>query len=241
MIKDFIKKIDFNLKNIITVFAGVFIIWGIIHLTSSPIKNSANKDMILTIPAFGNLPDLNLAMQENSILKNSVKELMSYDTDYLFINYKQVNDLIVNIMFLWIGLTPEQIKSGNMQGLADYFIRRVYNLSKDTPIKNNPILEKYPWAGLFQKFKAKLLMQGQGRKIYDGVAYYNSERDFMVVEGGLSKPFLDRLVQYIQTQPKDKQADFMNNYLMFVNEGLGLKNLNNEELEWLKSYGFIKS
>lgn len=241
MIKDFLTRIDFQ-KNGNIILGGiglVIILFAVFSFLSTPVKNTARKDMILTIPAMGNLPALDMKMKQSSTLRGKVKELLSYDESYLFVNYSQVNDLVIDIMFLWIGLTPEEIEQKGRQKSAEYFIRRVYNLPKDEPIKNNPLLEKYPWASLFQKIKAKLLMQGQGHKIYDGVAYYDNEKDKMVVEGTLSQNFAISLSDFIKTQPKDKQKSYINNYLMFVDETLGLKNLSDKEKKFLKNSGFL--
>ena len=54
-------------------------------------------------------------MKENSVLRAKVNELVSYDENYLFTNYLQVNDLVIEIMFLWAGLSPEKIAQQSFQ------------------------------------------------------------------------------------------------------------------------------
>lgn len=241
MIKSFLTKINFqrNKKIIFGALVLIVILFGVYSFLSVPAKNSARQEMALTIPAFGMLPELKTAMKKNGSLRGKVSELVSYDKSYLFTNYLQVNDTVIDIMFLWAGLTTEQIEAQNRQKLSEYFIRYVHDMPKDAPIKNNPLLDKHPWAGLFQKMKAKLLMQGQGHKIYNGVAYYDSTRDKMVVEGGLSKAHAEALSVFIKTQPTREQKKYINNYLMFVDETLGLKNLNDNEKSFLKKAGFL--
>ena len=241
MIKDFLNNINFQ-KNKKFILGGfvVFIILSLgVSYCSSPVKNTARKDLILTIPAMGGLPALDQGMDSNRALRAKVDEILSYDEAYLFVNYVQVNNLVTEIMFLWIGLTPEQIQNNKTQKLAEIFLRKLYNLPNDEPIRGNPFLEDKPWGGVFQKIKAKLLMQGQGHKIFDGVAYYDSEKDIMVVEGGLSKTYLKNLGQIITTLPQDKQRKYKNNYLLFVDNTLGLKNLSDAEKEMLKDNGFL--
>lgn len=242
MIEDFLKRLDFNKnkKIILGAIAGVFlVIVAYSFYAKTPIENIAREDMVLSIPQRGGLASLDLAMQENSELRDKVKELISYDEAYLFVNYLQIDALVTYIMFLWVGLTPKEIETQDRQRLAETFIRRVYNLPEDEPIKNNPFLKDNPWADLFQEIKARLLMQGNGYKIYKGVAYYNSETDKMVVEGGLSKGFLEGFAAFVKEQPQDQRKRYTNNYLLFVNETLGLKNLNEKEKKLLKELGFL--
>jgi len=241
MIKGLLQKINFgkNKKLILGGFVVLLIFSFGISYCSSPVKNTAKKDLILTIPAMGGLPALDRGMDSNRTLRAKVNEVLSYDEAYLFVNYQQVNNLVAEIMFLWIGLTPEKIQNGNRQKLAEYFLRKLYNLPDDEPIRGNPFLEDKPWSGMFQKIKAKILMQGQGYKIFDGVAYYDSEKDIMVVEGGLSKTYLENLAQVIATLPQDKQRKYKNNYLLFIDNTLGFKNLSNAEKTMLKDNGFL--
>ena len=228
-----------NKKFILAGAISVLVVILSFSYCSAPVKNSAQKNMMLTIPALGQLPALHEAMRESAKLHGNVKEILSYDEAYLFVNYPQINALVTETMFLWSGLTPAQIKTGNRQKMAEYFIRYVYGLPADEPIRGNPLLEKKPWAGFFQKIKAKILMQGQGHKVFDGVAYYDSEKDRMIVQGGLSIEYLQNLSEFILTQPKEKQKSYFNNYLIFIDNTLGLKNLNDEERTKLKELGYI--
>ncbi len=228
-----------NKKIILSVVAGIVLIAIAYSFFSSPIKNSAREEMILTIPAMGGLIALDSAMNENADIRRKVTEILSYDEAYIFVNSTQIDALVADIMFLWIGLTSKEIAENNRQELAEIFIRRFYNLPKDEPIKNNPFLKDRPWVDLFQEIKAKILMQGQGYKIYDGVAYYNSLTDKMVIEGTLSQDYLEGFGEFVRSQPKDQQKRYINNYLLFVGETLGFKNLKEEEKKTLKSYGFL--
>lgn len=230
-------------KIILGVFLFVVIVcvFGWFYSSTQTIytSNNASQKLVFNIPAMGNLPALNDAMAENKLLRHKVKELISYDENYLFVNYLQVNDLLSDIMLLWIGLTPQQIEKNSKKDLISYFLRRVYGLPDDEPIANNPLLEAYPWASLFQRIKAKLLMQGSGHKIYDGVAYFDSNKDMMVVEGNLSEPFAKALGQFISARPQKDRKKFINNYLMFIDATLGLKNLSKKEKDFLKREGFL--
>ncbi len=241
MIKNYLERFDFkqNKKIILGSIASVVLIIVVYSFFSSPIKNTANKDMVLSIPAMGNLDDLDSAMKKNGELHQKVKELLSYDEAYLFVNYTQVDSLVTHIMFLWIGMTSKEIEENDRQVLVETFIRRAYNLPEDEPIKNSPFLKKRPWSDLFQQIKARLLMQGQGHKVYNGVAYYNSENDKMVVEGELSQSYVEGFAEFVKSQPKNKQKGYINNYLVYINETLGLKNLSKKEKKILKDIGFL--
>jgi len=196
--------------------------------------------MALTIPEMGGLSDLALAMENNRRLRGRVKEVLAMDETTLFSDFKNVDNIITEIMFLWVGLSAAEIKKLGRQGAAEIFIRRYYGAPEDEPIHNNPYFGDRPWYGLFQDIKAKILMQGNGHQLFDGVAYYNSKNNKMVVQGGLSFSYLQRLSDFIQNQPKGKQRGLVNNYLFFIDNTLGLKNMNQEERAKLKALGFIK-
>ena len=72
-------------------------------------------------------------------------------------------------------------------------------------------------------------MQGQGYKIYDGLAYYDSQRDEMVIEGRLSKPFMTGFAKFLKTQKQADRKRFINNLLVFIDQTKGLNNLSEEE------------
>ena len=236
-----LKTINFqkNKKFILIGFVFLIVLALGFSYCSRPVKNTAREDMPLNILAMGQLPELSQAMSANVALRSKVKDLISYDEAFLFVNYRHVNSLITETMFLWSGLTSGQIEKNDKQKLAAHFIRYVYGFPADEPIQGNPFLEDKPWADLFQKIKAKILMQGAGHKIYDGVAYYDSTRDKMVIEGGLSEPYVRNLNEFINTQPEEKQKGFRNNYLLFIDHTLGFENLNDSEKKILKELGFF--
>lgn len=242
-IQDFVTRFDAKKHYKIFLLAiGIVVLSFIVpKFINSGLKNYGAHKLELNIPAFGRLPALQVALENNSVLSDKVRLLLSIDELSLFTNYAQVNDLVTEIMFLWINIPSDKISTTNRQVLAENFIRFVYNLPADEPIQNNPFLEKYPWANVFQKIKAKLLMQGQGYKIFDGTAYYDSQKDLMIVKGTLSENFLDSLIQYISVLPLAEQKKYQNNYLMFIDETLGLKNLNADEQTLLVKLGFIKA
>ena len=239
MDKKKIKHIVQKNKKFILIGFALFLVCALaVSYCTRPVKNTAREDMPLNILAMGQLPDLARAMEENSTLRGIIKELVSYDEAALFVNYAQVNAEVSQAMFLWAGLSPAQIEKSNKQQLAEYFIRYVYGFPEDEPIRGNPFLEDKPWADLFQQMKAKILMQGAGHKIYDGVAYYDSTRDKMVIEGTLSRGYAQSLAEFIASQPADKQKGYKNNYLLFIDNTLGFENLNDQEKQMLKEFGY---
>ena len=237
-----LAKIDFKKHRlyVVALVAVVALIFVGASLLNKPTKNTAKKEMILTIPEMGGTPALHTAMKENSRLRQRVKQIVEIDEAALFSNYKTVDNVVTEIMLLWIGLTPAEMKKLGRQKSAEVFIRRYYGAPDDEPIKNNPMFGERPWYDLLQSTKAKILMQGNGHKIFDGVAYFDSNEDKMVVQGGLSLSYVEGLATFVQTQPKDKQRGFVNNYLFFIDNTLGLKNLNSEERAKLKQIGFLR-
>ena len=241
MTKDFSELLDFK-KNKIGVLGVILVVvlsLGLYSFLSSPVKNTAHEYLPLTIPEMGGLKALDVAMKENGKLRSKVEELIDYDEAYIFVNYRDVDTLVIDIMFLWMGFSPKEIEQRKRQELATDFIRRFYSLPKDEPIKNNPFLKDRPWLDIFQEVKAKLLMQGQGHRIYDGVAYYDSQNNKMVVEGELSSEYLQGFAEFVKSQPQDNQKGYINNYLLFVEETLGLKHLSKKEKDMLKDVEFL--
>ncbi len=225
------------------VVAGVvclLLLIALVAFLNKPLKNTAQQDMILTIPEMGGLPALYQAMKENGRVRSLVKQLLEMDELTLFTDYKNVDILVTELLFYWSGFDAKEIKTLGKQKLAEVFIRQYYQLPPDEPIKNNPMFGKRPWYGLFQDHKAKILMQGQGHKIFEGVAYYDSRRNKMMVQGGLSYAYLDRLADFVKTQDPKTHRGLINNYLFFIDNTLGLKNLNTKEREKLKQVGFIR-
>ena len=217
---------------IAVVILAVFIVGlSIFSLT----RNVSNPDLPLTIQSFGMLDPLSEAMRDNADLRMRVERLMAYDTAYLFANYRRVNAEIAEVLFLWSGLRVEELKQLNSQRAVNLFLRRVHALPDDVIVENNPALGDRPWPTLFTRFKSRFLMMGQGHKIYKGRAYYDSIKDEMVVEGELSKDFVTTFHAFIKTQPSKTQKSLINNFLVFVDETKGLKNLNEKEKELIQS------
>lgn len=194
----------------------------------------ARPDQKITIPAMGNLPDLDIAMAENNAIRIRVNQLLKQDEGYLFSNYRQVNGTVAEILFLWAGMTPKQLQEMKGQEAINYFLRFLYGLPADDVIKNNPLLGKNPWPRLFNRFKAELLMQGQGYKIYDGLAYYDSASDKMVIEGRLSEKFMNGFNDFLKTKPAKDRKSYINNFLSFIENTKGIRNLSAEEKAMVK-------
>ena len=239
-IKSYLRKDKILLYKNYIIGAGLLLVLLIVVLWffNRPVQtlNSAQQNAVLTIPAMGGLPDLEQAMQSNSRLRKRIKQLLEVDEAALFSNYQTIDNIVTEILFLWIGLSEKEMRDAGKQKSAEIFIRRYYGAPADEPIRNNPYFGDRPWYDLFQKIKAKILMQGQGHKLFDGIAYYNSRKDQMVIEGGLSLSYLESLYNFIQTQPADKRRGYINNYLFFIDNTLGLNHLNKEEREAIKRF-----
>jgi hypothetical protein len=197
-------------------------------------ENATRPDQQFTLPAFGNLPDLGQSMRQDRDINTLAQKLLSYDEFFIFVNYPQVNAEMASLMFMWVGMTPSEVRKLGGQKAIAVFLRRVYELPADEPILGHPLLENNPWGDLFNEFKAAILMQGQGHKIYDGLAYYDNEIDQMVVRGDLSEEFVTGFAEFLKTQESAKRKKYLNNFFLFIRETKGFKNLSEKDKALIK-------
>lgn len=184
---------------------------------------------VVSLPAMGTLPSLSDAMREDDVLREQVIKLFSHDTAYLFVNYREVNTTVADILFLWAGMTPEMVRKSSGKTASEIFLRRIHSLPADEPIENNPLLGDRPWARVFGEAKARLLMQGNGIDIYEGQAYYDPIENEMVINAILSEEFMKNFKNFVNNQPKSEQLRYRNNMYNFVDNTKGLKNLTANE------------
>ena len=222
------KKIVFGVAS----FLLLFILLSSFLVTS--MQNASNPDLPFTIPSYGMLEALDDAMDESALLNERVQRLVAYDPAYLFVNYRQINGEIAEILFLWSGLKPEDLQNLDSRRAVNLFLRRTHALPDNVPVEGNPVLGERPWPTLFNRFKSRLLMLGQGHSIYKGRAYYDSIKDEMVVEGTLSPEFVQTFAAFIQSQPEAKRKSYVNNFLVFIDETKGFKNLTDKEKELIR-------
>ena len=236
--QNIVSRINFQKhKKFFAVLAAVVVLLAVISVFMPAAEDDRSQELPLTIPAIGLFPPLDQAMSENRSLRSRVERVTSYDEGYLFANYRQVNSEIADILFLWSGMTPELIKQKDGQELVEIFIRRLHNLPYNEPVYNNPFIGENPWPQLFARFKVQLLMQGNAHKVYEGTAYYHSLDDRMVIEGEISKKFVSAFGKFLQSKPEEERRRFINNFLSFIEETKGLRNLSNEEKIMLKDLG----
>lgn len=228
-----LNRLPKNQKIILGILGSLCLVLLLVYFNRAP-ENAARPDQPFNISAFGTLPDLNEAMRENGRINSIVQNLLSYDEAFLFANYKEVNSDMASLMFLWAGISQKQLSDIGAQRAIAIFIRRAYALPDDEPIIGNPLLERNPWGDLFNRFKAQILMQGQGHKIYDGLAYFDNETNQMVIRGDLSKSFMNDFAVFLDTQSPDLRRRTLNNLLLFIRETKGLNNMNEQDNELVK-------
>jgi len=230
-IKAFIQ--NFGKKNAL-ILAAILIALLVIFTAFNAYKNfKANQipDVEITLPAFGLIPDLKLAIDQNKDLKQRVDLLMEYETLALFTNYKEVDALVSEIIFLWAGISLAELKTINKNQAIAYFLRRAYDIPDDRPLRNNPYLGGNPWPDQFIRIKSQLLMLGQGKGVYTGRSYYDSRIARMRVEGNVSKSFINDFKRFLTSLPD--ATNHRNNFLVFIYETKGRDNLSNEDKELL--------
>jgi hypothetical protein len=223
-----------NKKNILGGVLAFILLAFIFYFIGRAPENAARPDQIFNISAFGTLQPLHDAMEQNDDIEALVQKLISYDEVFIFVNYPQVNNDMATLMFLWAGIDRTQLKNLGGQGAIAVFLRRVYDLPKDEIIKGNPLLEGNPWGDLFNRFKAQILMQGQGYKIYEGLAYYDNELNQMIVRSDLSEDFISGFAEFLKTQDTATRKKYLNNFLLFVRETKGFKNFSAEDKSLVK-------
>lgn len=196
---------------------------------------TSQKDFPIDIPNVGGIIPLQDAMKDNKILRQRVEQLLDYDAAYLFVNDRQINNEIAYILFLWADFTPEQVEQMGAARAVEGFLRAYHGLPDDFTIKNSPLLGARPWPRIFNIMKARLLMLGQGHKIYQGTSYYNSLTDRMEISGMLSPEFVNGFAAFLEQQPANTRTRLKNNFLIFVDSTKGLNNLNDAEQNLIKT------
>ena len=220
------KNLFFGLITVLLMSLFVFV------YTSKKDSRKDKPSVVLSVPGIGVLPELRLAMLKDRNLRVRVHVLMDFDEYYLFSNYKEINTRVSEILFLWSGLKISDLEKMTSDQAIEHFLRRAHGMSDNAPVKGSPYLPENPWPHYFNNVKSRLLMLGNGRNIYDGVAYYDVSADRTVVEGSLSEKFLKEFKKFLKTR-KDARR-FRNNFLVFVDETKGLKNLSDEEKDLVK-------
>lgn len=233
-----LSQINFQ-KNqkLLTIVTAVVLFLAIASLFMPAAEDDRDLQYPLSIPAIGLFPSLDQAMVKNKSLRSRVERITKYDEGFLFANYRKINSEVADILFLWSGMKPDLIKQKDGRELVEIFIRRLHNLPYSEPVYDNPFIGEDPWPNLFARFKAQLLMQGNGYKVYEGSAYYNSVDDQMVIEGTLSKKFVRAFGKFLESKPADERRRFINNFLSFVEETKGINNLTSEEKAMLRDLG----
>lgn len=211
----------------VTVIA-LFVSWQVSRKEAVQEK----PNVVRSIPGLGLLPELRIAMIKNRDLRVRVQILLDFDEYYLFSNYREVNSRVSEILFLWAGLTIKELQNMKSQDAIDFFLRKSHGLPDDMPVKGNPYLPANPWPHHFNNVKSRLLMLGNGRNIYDGTAYYDVSLDQFVIEGAISEAFLKEFKKFLAGREDARR--FRNNFLVFVDETKGLRNLNETEKEKIK-------
>lgn len=197
-------------------------------------ENAARPDQLFNVGAFGMLPPLEQAVKNNGRLNNIIQEIVTYDEVYLFVNYKRVNSKVATALFLWADISEAELQRSGSQSSIATFIRRAYGLPDDELILNNPLLEDNPWGDLFNRFKAQILMQGQGHKIYDGLAYFDNENDQMIIDANISKDFVQGFSEFLKTQDAVSRKKYINNFLLFIRDTKGFRSLSDKDKELIK-------
>jgi len=206
----------------------VFLVGVFVFVRMTAKEERADKPRVeRSIQGIGLMSPLKVAMVKERDLRVRVNILLDFDEYYIFSNYKEINARISEILFLWSGLTVQDLETMKSQEAINHFLRRAHGLPDDHPIKGSPYIGEDPWPRLFNMMKARLLMLGGGRNIYDGVAYYSYGDNRMVIEGGLSKIFMKELKKFLKTRNDARR--FHNNFLIFVDDTKGIRNLSAED------------
>ena len=210
------------------VLAGLGVIALVWILSNGP-KDSDTQRPAAILPdipdlaAMGTLPSLSAAMTKNRELRKRVKAFAGQDEAYYFFNDRQANRDFAKILFLWSGYTRDS-------GYApeEYFLRRVYDLPPGESIKNNPFMGERPWPRLFNRLKARFLVQtAGGRMVFDGNVSYDPAEDDLNVDATLSENFLTAFAGALKMHANPRP--FMINLLVYIDEIKALKTLSPEE------------
>ncbi len=194
----------------------------------------------LDLPATGTLPALSVAMDQNPDLRRRVGNLNAYDEAYLFVNYKQVNEDVAAILLLWAGanLNDARPTREGIDRRIDRFLRAIYGFGPDDYIQDDPVMGRAPWARWFTYFKTRLLVQVAAQRIYTAPPSYDIRSGDIAVESGFSQAFINGFIDFLKLQ--DNPNPYINNFLVFVDETKGFKNLSEEDQKTVEEIVALK-
>ena len=183
----------------------------------------------LDLPATGTLPSLSEAMKQNPNLRRRVQKLNTYDEAYLFVNYAQVDEDISAILLLWAGadLNDAGRTREGLDKRVDKFLRAIYGFGPDDYIKGDPVMGERPWPRWFSYFKTRLLVQLAAQRVYTQPPQYDLRSGEITVSGSFSRAFMNGFTEFLKLQ--ENPAPYINNFLVFVDETRGLRNLPEED------------
>lgn len=215
----------------VAIAAFFLIVIAVIVLKSEP-DVSVPQRADFEVRGAGRVPNLTTVMKTNARLRKQVKEFCDKDENFVFGQPEQADKEIVEILLMWSGVDLDQpVTQKTREGLhphVDHFIRGIYDMRDTSVIVNNPLVGKEPWLRLFNRYKARLIIQcAAGQKVYNGDIAYDAELDLLSVNAELSEDFMNNFKAFVSTQENPKR--YINNLLVFIDETKKLKNLSDKE------------
>jgi len=228
-----LKQFVLTHRKALLIALGVLVVFGGVSFFISPPPDPNQPiEGVPTVSGIGLIPALHVATNRNDALEQRVEALKVIDEIQLFSSYREVDGEIANIIMDWAeaGL-PEQERAQPLrpEERITRFLQLAFGLPENEPIRGNPLLGEAPWPRLFNRIKARLLIQGTGSRVFDGPAYYDLKTDDIVVEGALSESFLNRFERMLAQQPEPQR--YLNSLLVFIDESKGLNKLSDPEKE----------
>lgn len=194
-----------------------------------------------TLRGYGTLPDLTVAMSQDSDLKDLVEDFVSSFTLASFADADALNYAVTNILYAWAGVAdvdPDS-RGANVDAQRLAFVEKLvgaefFNVSDHTanPLQHAAWYIEQAYQKAFDMFTADLLVQLGATALFADAVSYNSATGTITSGVALSETAIGDLVG-IAPAPGTYNLAFWEAVGRFIDNTRGFSNLTGDELGWL--------
>jgi len=226
--------------------------WFVLDLMNSRFSEDYTLDMrtlfLPTLRGYGTLPDLHVAMSQNTALLDKVVAFVTTHGSMtsLFTDFAAVRTSAADILKTWAGITgpeagydhgafskmPEYLFLQKLTGIDSPYLGSWFDGTDYMPWPADGVSAIFEtWNNVLDGLTARLLFQSGAQEIFQSGVSYNPVTDTFDGTLRLDQAAIDALKTAAATQT-DKEG-FWHNVVAFVDSMIGRTNLTTTETAWL--------